>query len=78
METVQKMQAEQKKLYAEAGVNPFASMLPMIVQLPVIYALYQAIWRTDVLRAGSFMWLQLGHPRSVLHLATPCGTVYVC
>ncbi|KRM60660.1 stage III sporulation protein J [Paucilactobacillus vaccinostercus DSM 20634] len=61
METVQKMQAEQKKLYAEAGVNPFASMLPMIVQLPVIYALYQAIWRTDVLRAGSFMWLQLGH-----------------
>lgn len=61
METVQKMQAEQKKLYAEAGVNPWASMLPMIVQLPIIYALYAAIWRTHVLRAGSFLWLQLGH-----------------
>lgn len=62
METVQKLQAEQKKLYSEAGVNPFASMLPMIVQLPIMYALYAAIWRTDVLRAGSFLWFQLGHP----------------
>lgn len=60
-ETVLKLQTEQKKLYSEAGVNPFASMLPMIVQLPVLYALYQAIWRTDVLRGGSFLWLELGH-----------------
>ncbi|WP_137596769.1 membrane protein insertase YidC [Paucilactobacillus kaifaensis] len=61
METVRKLQEEQRKLYSDAGVNPFASMLPLIVQLPVIYALYQAIWRTDVLRGGSFLWLELGH-----------------
>jgi YidC/Oxa1 family membrane protein insertase len=62
MDTVRTLQEEQRKLYAEAGVNPFASMLPMLVQLPVIYALYAAIWRTHVLRAGSFLWLKLGHP----------------
>ena len=49
-ETMQKLQVEQQKLYKEAGVNPFASMLPLIVQLPVMWALYQAIWRTSTLR----------------------------
>ena len=47
-ETMQKLQVEQQKLYKEAGVNPFASMLPLIVQLP--------------LRHGTFLWLQLGRP----------------
>lgn len=61
-ETMQKLQVEQQKLYKEAGVNPFASMLPLIVQLPVMWALYQAIWRTSTLRHGTFLWLQLGRP----------------
>ncbi|AQW21160.1 hypothetical protein PL11_004105 [Lentilactobacillus curieae] len=60
-ETMQKLQAEQKKLYSEAGVNPVAGCLPLVVQMPIIFALYQAIWRTEILRSGSFMWLQLGH-----------------
>ncbi len=60
MDTVRKLQDEQKKLYSEAGVNPFASMLPLSVQLPIIYALYAAIWRTDALKHGSFLWLELG------------------
>lgn len=59
-ETMQKLQAEQKKLYAEAGVNPIAGCLPLLVQMPVIYALYQAIWRTDILKSGKFLWLELG------------------
>ena len=60
-ESLEKMQAAQQKLYKDAGVHPFASMLPLLVQLPVMWALYQAIWRTHVLRSGSFLWLQLGH-----------------
>ncbi|WP_268912192.1 membrane protein insertase YidC [Lentilactobacillus sp. SPB1-3] len=60
-ETMQKLQTEQRKLYSEAGVNPVAGCLPLIVQMPIIFALYQAIWRTQILRSGSFMWLQLGH-----------------
>ena len=60
-DSLQKMQVEQQKLSKEAGVNPFASMLPLLVQLPIMWALYQAIWRTPELKTGSFLWLQLGH-----------------
>lgn len=60
-ESMVKMQEEISKLYKEAGVNPWASMLPMIIQLPIMWALYQAIWRTPELRHGTFLWLQLGH-----------------
>ncbi|TPR23197.1 membrane protein insertase YidC [Apilactobacillus timberlakei] len=60
-ETMQKLRTEQQKLYAEAGVNPIAGCLPLIVQLPILWALYQGIWRTDILKSGHFLWLQLGH-----------------
>ena len=60
-ESMVKRQEETSKLYKEAGVNPWASMLPMIIQLPIMWALYQAIWRTPELRHGTFLWLQLGH-----------------
>ena len=59
-ETMQKLQMETQKLYRDAGVHPMASMLPLLIQLPVMWALYQAIWRTNILRHGSFLWLQLG------------------
>ena len=73
-ESLEKMQAAQQKLYKDAGVHPFASMLPLLVQLPVMWALYQAIWRTHVLRSGSFLWLQLGHndPYYVLPILAAC------
>ncbi|UQS84728.1 membrane protein insertase YidC [Apilactobacillus apisilvae] len=60
-ETMQKLRTEQQKLYSEAGVNPVAGCLPLIVQLPILWALYQGIWRTDILKSGHFLWLQLGH-----------------
>lgn len=59
-ETQQKLREEQQKLYAEAGVNPVAGCLPLVIQLPVLYALYAAVSRTQVLKAGSFLWLHLG------------------
>jgi YidC/Oxa1 family membrane protein insertase len=39
----EKIAQEQMKLYKEAGVNPFGSCLPMIIQFPVLIGLYQAI-----------------------------------
>ncbi|GAK30188.1 preprotein translocase subunit YidC [Weissella oryzae SG25] len=54
------MQAEQSAIYKEAGVNPFASFLPLIIQMPVLIALYQAIRTTKELQVGSFLWTQLG------------------
>lgn len=55
------MQRETQAMYKEAGVNPFASFLPILVQMPILIALYQAIFRTEELRTGHFLWLQLGH-----------------
>lgn len=36
-ETMAKLREEQQKLYSEAGVNPVAGCLPMVVQLPIIW-----------------------------------------
>lgn len=41
--TQQKMSEEIMKLYQEENVNPMAGCLPLIIQLPVIYALYGVI-----------------------------------
>ncbi len=38
-----KLQEETMKLYSEHRVNPFASCLPLILQLPVFISLYAAI-----------------------------------
>ena len=59
-ETMEKLRRAQQKLYSEAGVNPMAGCLPLLVQLPIIWALYQSIWRTRILRTGQFLWLKLG------------------
>ncbi|MQS90305.1 membrane protein insertase YidC [Lactobacillus salsicarnum] len=61
-DTQSKLREETQKLYKEAGVNPVAGCLPLIVQLPVMFALYQAIYKTEQLRNGSFLWMQLGKP----------------
>jgi len=40
-----KLQQEMMKLYKEAGVNPLGCLWPMLIQLPIWIALYQAIMR---------------------------------
>ena len=62
LETRNKLNEETQKLYKEAGVNPYAGCLPMVIQLPVMWALYQAIWRTPELQNGKFLWMDLGKP----------------
>lgn len=39
----EKLAEEQMKLYKKAGVNPTASCFPTLIQLPIIFALYQAV-----------------------------------
>ena len=41
----EKLAQEQMKLYKELGISPFASCLPSIVQIPLIFGLYQSIMR---------------------------------
>ncbi len=59
-DTKRKLQEEQQRLYDEHGVNPFAGCLPLLVQMPIMMALWQSISRDSSLTAGKFMWLQLG------------------
>lgn len=63
METQQKLKDETQKLYAENGVNPYVGCLPMLVQMPILMAVWQAISRVPALHEGSFLWLDvLGDP----------------
>ncbi|MEN2380054.1 membrane protein insertase YidC [Lactobacillus helveticus] len=56
------LQQETNKLYKEAGVNPYTGCLPVLIQLPVMYALYGAILRTPQLQTGRFLWMNLSKP----------------
>lgn len=41
----EKLSQEQMRLYKELGINPFASCLPTVIQMPIIFGLYQSIMR---------------------------------
>ena len=45
-----KLTEESQALYKEYGVNPYATMLPLVVQLPILMALYQALTRVAFLK----------------------------
>ena len=59
------LQQETMKLYQEHRVNPFASCLPLILQMPVFFALYYTIRgadylpkaETEALKNAAFLWL---------------------
>lgn len=60
-ETQRIFQEEQQKLYDEHNVNPFMGCLPLLIQMPIMMALWQSISRTG-LSTGTFLWLELGSP----------------
>jgi YidC/Oxa1 family membrane protein insertase len=49
-----KLQEETMKLYSEHRVNPFASCLPLVLQLPVFISLYAAIAGKGPLSAAAY------------------------
>lgn len=50
----QKLQEEQMKLYAEEGINPMSSCLPLFIQFPILYGIFDVVYRpiTHILRFG--------------------------
>ncbi|GGE06103.1 membrane protein insertase MisCA [Marinithermofilum abyssi] len=56
----QKLQEETMKLFQKHNVNPLAGCLPILIQLPILLAFYQAIMRDQEIKASTFLWLQLG------------------
>ena len=56
----QKLNEETMKLFQKNNVNPIAGCLPLIIQMPVLIAFYQAIMYNHQIREASFLFLQLG------------------
>jgi YidC/Oxa1 family membrane protein insertase len=53
----QKMQQEMFKLYKEYNVNPLGGCWPMLLPMPVLFALFFVFQNTIELRGASFLWL---------------------
>lgn len=52
----QKMNQETMALYKEEGVNPVGGCLPMLVQMPILFALYTLFAHAIELRDAPFIW----------------------
>jgi YidC/Oxa1 family membrane protein insertase len=53
----QKVQQELFKLYKEHGVNPLGGCLPMLIPMPVLFALFFVFANTIEFRGVPFLWL---------------------
>ena len=53
----QKLQQEMFKLYKEYNVNPLGGCWPMLLPMPVLFALFFVFQNTIELRGASFLWL---------------------
>ncbi|MDD5362873.1 MAG: membrane protein insertase YidC [Ignavibacteria bacterium] len=52
----QKMNSMVMKLYKEEGINPMGGCLPLLLQLPILYALFGVFRSTIELRQAEFIW----------------------
>jgi YidC/Oxa1 family membrane protein insertase len=53
----QKLQQEMFKLYKQYNVNPLGGCWPMLLPMPVLFALFFVFQNTIELRGASFLWL---------------------
>ncbi|RTZ60660.1 MAG: hypothetical protein DSZ31_01635 [Gammaproteobacteria bacterium] len=53
----QRLQQEIVKLYKETGFNPFGGCLPILVQIPIFFALYKVLIVTPDLALEGFLWI---------------------
>jgi YidC/Oxa1 family membrane protein insertase len=56
-ENPQRLQQEMMKLYKEHGVNPLGGCLPMLIPMPVLFALFFVFQNTIELRGVPFLWI---------------------
>ena len=66
----QKLNTEQMKLYKEHNVNPMGGCLPLLLQMPILIALFTVFRTTIELRHAPFIWwiTDLSAPDTVLTL----------
>jgi YidC/Oxa1 family membrane protein insertase len=56
-EDPQRMQQEMFKLYREHGVNPLGGCWPMLLPMPILFALFFVFQNAIELRGTSFLWV---------------------
>jgi YidC/Oxa1 family membrane protein insertase len=52
----QKFQQEQMNLYRQVGVNPLSGCIPMVLQMPILFAMFYFFPGSIELRQESFLW----------------------
>jgi YidC/Oxa1 family membrane protein insertase len=66
----QKLNTEMMKLYKEHKINPLSGCLPMLVQIPVFFALFAMLRSAIELRGTAFLWVKdLSQPDTIFHIA---------
>ncbi|SNS79423.1 YidC/Oxa1 family membrane protein insertase [Ekhidna lutea] len=53
---MQKAQQEQMKLYQQVGINPVSGCIPMLLQMPILFALFFFFPNAVELRQEAFLW----------------------
>jgi YidC/Oxa1 family membrane protein insertase len=51
-------QQDQMKLYQQAGVNPFSGCIPLILQMPILFAMFYFFPVSIELRQKAFLWAE--------------------
>lgn len=66
----QKKQKETMKMYKDYGFNPLAGCVPMLLQMPLLFALFRVFRSTIELRQASFIWWikDLSRPDTIAQL----------
>lgn len=54
----QKMNREIMELYRTHKVNPLGGCLPILLQMPIFFALYPVLMRSAFLRGADFLWIR--------------------
>lgn len=51
-------QQDQMKLYQQAGVNPFSGCIPLLLQMPILFAMFYFFPVSIELRQKAFLWAE--------------------
>ncbi|MHA7877492.1 MAG: membrane protein insertase YidC [Bacteroidota bacterium] len=66
---MQKVQLEQMDLYREMGINPLSGCIPVLLQMPILLAMFNFFPNAIALRQKSFLWASdLSTYDAILHL----------
>jgi len=54
----QRLNKEIMALYSQHKVNPLSGCLPLLLQMPIFFALYQVLMRSVALKGANFLWIK--------------------